>query len=119
MFYPMAKAVTARLGELPKGTGPNDAKYIWLMFPIIVTSGDLLVIDSAEPNPTPEPRDWVGFSRELKSGRLSGTYALDFVRRDQLEKFVNECIGPLGELAKELVETKADFLLQPRCVWQG
>lgn len=114
----MAKAVTARLAEILRGRGRDDWKYIWLLFPMIVSSGDLLVIDSAEPNPTPVPQNWVGVSRELKSGKLSGTYAIDFVRQNQLRKFVHECIEPLGELAKELVETKADFLLQTEYPWQ-
>ena len=30
------------------------------------------------------------------------------VQQDQLEKFVRECIDPLGELAKELVENALD-----------
>jgi hypothetical protein len=118
MFYPMAKAVTASLVNVPRGTRPEDWKYIWLLLPIIVTSGDLLVVDSAKADPIPEPQDWIGFSRELKSGKLSGTYALDFVRQDQLEKFVRECIDPLAELAKELVETRTDFLLQAECPWR-
>ena len=117
IFYPMAKAVTARLANVPRGANPQDWKYIWLLFPILVTTGDLLVVDSAKVSPIPEPRDWVSFSRELKSGKLSGTYALDFVRQDKLENFVHECIDPLGELAKELVEAKADFLLQAQCPW--
>lgn len=28
VFYPMAKAVTARLAEIPRGRGPDDWKYI-------------------------------------------------------------------------------------------
>jgi hypothetical protein len=118
LFYPIAKAVTARLAKVPRGKGPDDWKYIWLLFPIIVTSGELLVVDSTKTNSLPQPHTWVGFSRELQSGKLSGTYELDFVHQNQLEKFVDECINPLGELAKELVETKADFLLQSKCPWQ-
>lgn len=64
------------------------------------------------------PQNWVGFSRELKSGKLSGIYGIDFVRQDQLGTFVHECIEPLGELAKELVESKAEFLLQEEYPWQ-
>ncbi len=117
IFYPMAKAVTARLADVPKGSRSGEWKYIWLLFPIIVTSGDLLVIDSAKVDPVPEPRDWVGFSRELKSGKLNGTYAIDFVRQDKLEKFVQDCIDPLAELARDLVESKADLLLRTECPW--
>jgi ABC-type transporter Mla MlaB component len=118
VFYPMAKALTARLAEIPKGSNRDDQKYIWLLFPIVVTAGELLVVDSIKADPVPEQRDWVSFSRELKSGKLSGNYALDFVQQDQLEKFVRECIDPLGELAKELVETKTNLLLQNVCPWQ-
>lgn len=118
IFYPMAKAVNARVAEIPKGSRPNEWKYIWLLFPIIVTSGDLLVVDSAKSNSFPEPEEWVGFSRELKSGKLNGTYTIDFVRQAQLEKFIYECIDPLAELARELVESKSDSLLRAECPWQ-
>jgi hypothetical protein len=118
IFYPIAKAVTARLADVPRSTGRAEWKYIWLLFPVVVTRGSVLVVDSAKADPFPEPQPWVGFSRELKSAKLSGTYSVDFVRQDQLDAFVRECIDPLAELAKELVETKADFLLQSDCPWR-
>lgn len=118
LFYPMAKAVTARLATICQGSGRDEWKYIWLLFPIIVTAGELFVVDSTKSDPTPEPVDWVSFSRELKSGKLSGNYAIDFVRQEKLESFVQQCIAPLGGVAKELVETKTDFLLQAHLPWQ-
>jgi hypothetical protein len=114
----MAKAVNARLAKVPRSTRPEDWKYIWLLFPILVTRGNVVVVDSTRADPFPEPQNWVGFSRELKSGKLSGTYALDFVRQDQLEKFVRQCIDPLGERARELVESRTDFLLQADSPWR-
>ena len=118
LFYPMAKAVTARRAKVPRGRARDDWKYIWLLFPIVVISGDLFVLDSAKNHPMPEPQDWISFSRELESGKLSGIYTLDFVRQGQLEKFVHECIEPISGLAKELVETRAEFLLQVQLPWQ-
>jgi hypothetical protein len=118
LFYPMAKTVTARLAKVPRGRARDDWKYIWLLFPVIVISGDLFVLDSTKAHPVPEPQDWISFSRELESGKLSGSYALDFVREDRLEKFVHECINPLSELAKELVEHRTEFLLQGQLPWQ-
>ena len=118
IFYPMAKAVSARLADVPRNSSPGAWKYVWLIFPLIVTTGDLLVVDSTDPNPVPVSQDWVGFSRDLKSGKLTGIYAVDFVRRDGLEKFVHECIDPLAGLAKELVEEKADFLLRAEHPWE-
>jgi hypothetical protein len=117
LFLPIAKAVTVRLAEVPK---PNQSEwaYIWLLFPMVVVRGPLFVVDSGKPNPVPEAQDWVSFSRELKAGKLSGTYTLDFVREEALQKFVHDGIGRLSALAKELVETNADFLLRADCPWQ-
>ena len=99
-------------------TNPTNEEIIeaieasgYLMEQHVATSGVLLTVDSMKPNPVPEPKDWVSFSRELKSGKLSGTYGIDFVCQHRLETFVRECIDPLGQLSKELVETRTDFLL--------
>jgi hypothetical protein len=118
IFYPMAKALTARITELPRNTRPDDWRYIWLLFPMVVTTSDLFVVDSSVAAPCLEPRGYVGFARELRTGKLSGTYSLDFVRQTDLEGFVTDSINPLTLLAGELIEKRADFLLSSRVPWR-
>ena len=45
-------------------------------------------------------------ARNLSLDKLLFHILIAFVRQDQLEKLVRECIEPLSELARELVETK-------------
>ena len=53
MFYPMAKAVVARKKEFRRPQHKDDWRYIWLYLPVVVTSGDLFLIDSTAANPAP------------------------------------------------------------------
>ncbi len=118
IFYPMAKAVTARLAEVRSGQGADSWKYLWLMFPIVVTTSDLLAIDATANTPVALEQSWVRFSRDLKGGKINGNFSLDFVRYDQLESFVHKCITPLCDLAKDLVENKTQFLLNANPPWE-
>jgi hypothetical protein len=115
IFYPMAKAVTARRAELPKNS--DEWKYFWFFFPLVVTSGELLGVDSSDPDAIPEARDHIGFRREIRSGKLSGTYTIDFVRQQHLEDFAARCIDPLAALALDLVDNRADFVLRSVLAW--
>lgn len=55
----MAKALNARRKDVPKASRPDQWRYMWLFFPLVVTSGQLFLIDfSAEPQ-TPVPVDHV------------------------------------------------------------
>lgn len=117
IFYPMAKALNARQKEMPKGTRPDDWRYIWLFFPLVVTSGDLFLIDSSAENPRPEPVDHVSFQRELKSGTLSGTFLVTFVRQQALESFLADVVDPLVSLSIDLVEERQDFLKATEIQW--
>lgn len=115
IFYPIAKAVRFRLDQVPKSS--DTWKYLWLVFPIVVTKSDLFLVDSSAVQPEPVQQSWVGFSRELKSKIISGTYALDFVRFTELEAFVKNSIGSIVDRARELVETETDFLLRAELPW--
>ncbi|MFZ1427391.1 MAG: hypothetical protein WAS21_11520 [Geminicoccaceae bacterium] len=118
IFYPMAKAITARKAEIPKRTvRPDEWKYFWFFFPVVVTSGDLMIIDSTDTKPTPRPVDHVGFTRELKSGKLSGSFSLSFVRQQHLEAFVATVIEPIGGLASDLLSNRLDFVKNTALPW--
>jgi hypothetical protein len=117
IFYPMAKALSARRKEMPRPSQPDDWRYIWLFFPLIVTSGDLFLIDSGTGAPSPAPIDHVTFQRELKSGKLSGSYMVTFVRQAALETFLSSVVDPLAMLSSELIDKRQDFLKLTDLPW--
>ena len=117
IFYPMAKALNARRKERPKGARPEDWRYIWLYFPLVVTSGELFLIDTSADEPRPEPVDYVSFQRELKSAKLSGSFMVTFVRQQALEKFMAEVVDPLAELSRDLIERRLTFLKNTELPW--
>jgi len=117
IFYPMAKALVARRKEMPRPSRPDEWRYIWLFFPLIVTSGDLFLIDSSAEAPSPVPVDHVSFQRELKSGKLSGSFMVTFVRQSALESFLGRVVDPLAELSNDLIEKRHDFLKTTELRW--
>lgn len=117
IFYPIAKALNARRKERPKGARPEDWRYIWLYFPLVVTSGELFLIDTSAEKPRPEPVDHVCFQRELKSAKLSGSFMVTFVRQQAIEKFMADVVDPLAELSRELIECRLAFLKNTELPW--
>ena len=113
----MAKALNARRKERPKGGRPEEWRYIWLYFPLVVTSGELFLIDTSADEPRPEPVDYVSFQRELKSAKLSGSFMVTFVRQQALEKFMAEVVDPLAELCRDLIERRLAFLKNTELPW--
>lgn len=117
IFYPMAKALNARRKGVPKSTRPEDWRYIWLFFPLVVTSGDLFLIDSSAEAPRPEAVDHVSFQRELRAGKLSGSFMVTFVRQQALESFLASVVDPLADLSLDLIERRPDFLTATELSW--
>lgn len=117
IFYPMAKALNARRKERPKPTRAEDWHYIWLYFPLVVTSGDLFLIDASAEAPRPEPVDHVSFQRELKSAKLSGSFMVTFVRQQALESFMADVVDPLSTLCRDLIENRLAFMREKDLPW--
>jgi hypothetical protein len=118
IFYPMAKAIVARMKDVPQGTRPDEWRYFWLFFPLVVTSGDLFLINSAAETPALSPVDHVTFRRELKSGKLSGSFMLTFVRQQSLDTFVESVVDPIGALAADLIINQRAFLQRTNLPWK-
>jgi hypothetical protein len=118
IFYPMAKAIVARMKEVPRATRRDEWHYFWFFFPLVVTSGELFLINSAAETPTPSPVDHVTFKRELKSGKLSGSFMLTFVRQQALDAFVKTVVEPIGALAADLIVNQRDFLKKTDLAWK-
>lgn len=117
IFYPMAKSLVARRKDVPRPSRPDAWGYFWLFFPLVVTSGELFLIDSSAEVPSPVPVDHVSFERELKSGKLSGAFTVTFVRQAALETFLHNVVDPLAALSKDLIENRQAFLKAKNLPW--
>ncbi|MCY4558585.1 MAG: hypothetical protein OXF79_19855 [Chloroflexi bacterium] len=110
LFYPMAKALTARKRELFAPVGRRNWNNFWLFVPMIVTSADIYYVDSTLPEPEPEGRDYVTFKREIRSGSLDGTFSVNFVRQDRIDQFFADCLVPLTALMIDLTMKQGDMV---------
>ena len=95
IFYPMAKALAARKREIMKDHGGSKWRYFWFFVPVVVTSGDILFVDSTATEPILEARNYITFRRDIQSEKLKGTFAVDFVRQSQIEEYFAKCLQPL------------------------
>ena len=119
IFYPMAKALLARKRKIPKSARPNEWSYFWLFVPIVVTSGDIFFIDSTVGEPVPEERDYISFKREIQSENVKGTFAIDFIRQNQIDLFFSECLQPLVQKMDDLTMNDTDFVMTREIPWEN
>ena len=118
IFFPMAKALSARKREIQVGTQPDEWRDFWFFVPMVVTSGDIFYVDSTEADPVPQERNYITFKREIRSRKLNGIFAVDFLRQTRLENFVSECLEPLLVRLVDLTTSHADFVLQQNIPWE-
>ena len=111
IFYPMAKAFTARKREVNVGNSGREWDYFWLFVPMVIINGDILYVDSMAANPKPQERTDVTFKREIKSEKLDGVYNVVFVNQKHLEQFISDRLEPLVNKMADLTMTNADFVL--------
>ena len=117
IFYPMAKALISRKQEIPTPRNSSDWRYFWFFVPIVVTSGDIYYVDSTSPDPVPVKRHRVTFMRDIRSGNLNGTFAIDFVCQDALENYYSDSLQPLINRMADLTTNEADFVLREQIPW--
>lgn len=116
-FYPMVKALLSRKQGVSIGSRPDAWRNMWFFFPVVITSGDLFLIDSTAETPRPQSVDHISFKRKLKSGVLSGSYMLTFVRQQSLEPFLQTVVEPIASLAAELINDRSEFLTTTLLPW--
>ena len=119
IFYPMAKAFTARKHAKHIGNLPRAWHEFWLFVPMVIVSGDILYVDSMKANPVPEERTDITFKREIKSEKLDGVYTVAFVRQKHLERFVSDRLGPLVNKMADLTMNHANFVLEQNITGEG
>ena len=95
IFYPLAKALTARKQEIMKNHTRSKWRYFWFFVPVVVTTSDIFLVDSTEKEPALEARDYISFTRDIQSGNLKGSFAVDFVRQSKVEEYFARCLQPL------------------------
>ncbi len=113
----MAKAINARRSEAPKVRNPEDWRFFWFMFPMVVTTGKLMLIDSTASSPVPQEVNHVTFQRELKSSNVKGLFSLSFISQQHLENFISENIDPVLALASDLVVNRSEFVKDTQLPW--
>ena len=118
IFYPMAKALTPKRHEKLRINGSGGWRYFWLFIPMVVISGDIFYVDSMRAVPVTQAKSHVTFKREIQSGQLNGIFTVDFVRQNQLEAFVSDCLDPLVAKAADLITNHADFVLKQDISWE-
>ena len=118
IFYPIAKALTNSKQRELKYNRSGDWRCFWFIFPLVIVSSDIYYLDSTKVHPVPVRRAHVTFKRQIQSARLNGIFAVDFVRQDQIEAFVSDCLNPLASKAADLVTNNADFVLRKEIPWE-
>jgi len=66
----------------------------------------------------PQGIDYVTFKREIRSKKLNGIFTVEFVRQNQLEAFVSDCLDPLVSRMTDLITNRADFVLRESIPWE-
>ncbi|TWI73607.1 hypothetical protein IQ16_01745 [Bradyrhizobium huanghuaihaiense] len=117
IFFPMAKAVSSRMKEIPREPRHDEWRYLWFFVPLVVVSSDIYWVDSMQQAPTPEVRPYVTFRRQLRSKTLNGSFSVDFVRQDYLAWFDTACLGRIAEHAAMLVNEEPDLVLKKEIAW--
>ena len=118
IFYPMAKAFTAQKHEIVKDDQSSERRYFWLFVPMVIISGDIFYVDSMEADPVPQGIDYITFKREIRSGTLDGIFTIEFVRQNQLEEFISNCLDSLITKMTDLTMNHADSVLNHSIPWE-
>ena len=116
VFYPIAKAVAARKSDVRR-MNTDKVRNFWFIFPMVVLSGTIYSVDSMKAEAVPEAASFLSFRREVRSGSLSGRYTIEFARQECVERFVADCVEPLGDRACILTTEEADFVLRRDLGW--
>ena len=116
-FYPIAKAFAARKKEVPRGTSRDDWRYFWFFFPDSCHVRKSIPHRFSAETPAPQPVDHVTFKRELKSGKLVGTFTLTFIRQQCLEAYLVSVVDPVATLVADIVTNRVDLLTKSKLPW--
>jgi len=106
MLLPIIKALISRKENA------KQIKSVWFFFPLIITTGNLYVIDSMLDNSEPELVNYVSFKREIKEDKIQGNFIVDFVQKEYLLDFVQHEVEPLFKPILDICENDAEFFLK-------
>lgn len=112
LTWPLAKALRAIKTPFRNKNGgfdpKHDASFVMFFIPVVVVASKLYAVDGTIANPTAVEVDHVRFERELKAKDFEGHFAIDFVQRDGLARFVNETVDGFGAHVAEIIRADPD-----------
>ena len=111
IFYPLVKALLARQKEV-LDFRRGRRKYVWLFFPIVVLNSDIYSLHAGVQQL--EKKNHITFVRELKSKKINGDFALDFVKVDTLADFIIKKVLPFSEHLAKMVAERPELFLDKR-----
>jgi hypothetical protein len=111
LFFPLAKAVTARKREVEGWFRNPDPPTILLFFPLILYAGELFTLDTTTTVPIPLRTEHVTFARELAGKTIKGRFVVEFLTVTGLTEFLTSTITPLVEYIEGLALTTPTLLL--------
>jgi hypothetical protein len=117
LTWPLAKALRAFKAPFRnrnRGFDPrSDAAFVMFFIPIVVVPSKLYTVDGTARDPVAREVDHVRFQRELKAGNFTGLFAIDFVHRQALGKFVGSTVNGFGERVAEIIEANPEAVIPP------
>lgn len=104
IVLPLAKALEARKGQLPKQSHrAGEWCSIWLFFPIVLVRNRLLAHNPKSSDPLKE-RGRITYVRGLDSQPLRGAYMIDFVRLANMASYVENEVLAFGSAVADLTK---------------
>jgi hypothetical protein len=110
LVIPLAKATQHyRAQALNYGSSSHDPTRgdwasIVFMYPMVVTSADLYLVDANRRPYAAEKVQWAPLVRELKAGKLDGKYYIDIVNGDALDGYIDKHVLPFALAAQARAE---------------
>lgn len=75
----------------------SEWKNYFIYLPVVVLNSEIYSIESHIKPTKIESEDYLSFTRDIDSKKIKGKYLIDFVRKDGLEKYLNDYIAPFIE----------------------
>ena len=112
LTWPLAKALRAFKKPFRNKNGGfdprSDASFVLFFVPIVVVASKLYAVDGTIADPTAVEVDHIRFERELKAKNFEGHFAIDFVQRDGLGRFIKETVDPFCAHVAEIISAGPD-----------
>lgn len=110
LFLPMAKVLETRIKSIPKTHRPGEWCTVWLYFPVVVIRDHLISLSGNSENHELIPKGRISFVRNLDSDSLQGSYLVDFVTSEYLERYLDKDVGVFAKAVSDLALSSPSLL---------